>query len=107
VLALVLATMATTALPSEKDLGFALAVTRLCIDTDGFTNCGPQPTGATFERYLCAEYGADQENRTIVRCVYKGARMTMPKLRGRNPINLIGDGAIDLVYDGDAWVPAR
>lgn len=106
-LALVLAAMATTALPSEKDLGFALALSRACIDTDGYTNCGPQATGATFERYLCVEYGADQENRTIVRCVYKGARMITPRLREMKPTNFIGDGAIDLVYDGDTWQPGR
>ena len=103
-LSIVILAIATSALPSEQDLGFALALSQGCVDSDGFTLCGPQPTGAKFRQYLCVEYGSDLDKRVIVRCVYKGAQMTV---RGRRGVTLVdhGDGAIDVTRDGNYWVP--
>ena len=104
-LVLILAATASTSLPSEKELGVALAVSRACVDTDGYTNCPPGPTGVKFRQFLCVDYGSDKDNFPIVRCVYRGARMLMPKMRSGRPSVFIGDGSIDVVYDGDVWLP--
>lgn len=90
-------------LPSEQELGFALAYSERCVDSDGFTLCGPQPTGAKFKQYLCVEYGSDLAKRVIVRCVYKGAQLVMQS--GRARLIDFGDGAIDVTRDGNEWVP--
>lgn len=106
-LSLVVVATAAVSLPSERELGVALAISQGCVDSDGFTNCGPQPTGAKFGQYLCVEYGADQAKRAIVRCVYKGARMIMPRFRGATRTVAFGDGAIDVIYQGGDWLPYR
>jgi len=100
----VLMAIAAAPLPSEQELGFALAYSQRCVDSDGFTLCGPQPTGAKFSQYLCVEYGSDLANRVIVRCVYKGAQMIMPSPRGMTLVDY-GDGAIDVTRNGSQWVP--
>ena len=107
-LLVVAAAITATPLPSEKELGDALAFSQTCIDTDGMTNCsGPLPLGATFAQYLCVEYGADQAKHVIVRCVYKGARMTMRFPFGRTSAVPIGDGAIDVIHFGGSWLPSN
>lgn len=106
-LPLIVVAIAAAPLPSERELGFALAYSQRCVDSDGLTLCGPEPTGAKFSQYLCVEYGADQAKRAIVRCVYKGARMIMPRFRGVTRTIAFGDGAIDVIYQGGDWLPYR
>jgi hypothetical protein len=103
-LSIIALAIAATPLPSEQELGFALAFSRRCVDSDGFTLCGPQPAGAKFKQYLCVEYGSDLARRVIVRCVYKGAQMIMPSRRGVTLVDS-GDGAIDVTRDAGGWVP--
>ena len=103
-LPLIVGAIAAVQLPSEQELGSALALSQLCVDRDGYTECGAQPTGATFTQYLCVEYGADQARRVIVRCVYKGARIIMP-IRGVAQAVPFGDGAIDVIYRDGYWMP--
>jgi hypothetical protein len=92
-------------LPSPVEVGQGLALANGCVDRDGFTLCDPaQPVGATFRQVLCVEYGSDLEHRPIARCVYTGARMEYQG--GRRPMTRdFGDGAIDLIYIGNTWLP--
>jgi hypothetical protein len=112
VLAILLSLQAVT-LPTPAEVGVALAVSQACVDRDGFTLCDPsQPVGATFRQILCVEYGSDAEHHPIVRCVYKGARMeysggriaTLPGRRTPSARSY-GDGAIDLIYLANTWLP--
>jgi len=112
VLALLLSLQAV-ALPTPAEVGSVLALSQRCVDRDGLTLCDPsQPVGATFRQILCVEYGSDAEHRPIVRCVYKGARMeysggrigTLPGRRTPSS-RIYGDGAIDLIYIANTWLP--
>ena len=96
-------------LPSQVEVGQALAIANSCTDLDGMTLCSAsQPAGATFREILCVVYGADVERRPIVRCVYKGAKMEMRTYLRKGPRSAFidyGDGAIDLTYVGGHWLP--
>jgi hypothetical protein len=111
VLPLLLSLQAVT-LPTPAEVESALAVSQMCIDRDGFTLCDPsRPVGATFRQVLCVAYGADSEHHPIIRCVYKGARMEysgrISASTGRSSRASIsfGDGAIDLIYIANTWLP--
>ena len=109
----ILLSLQAAALPTPAEVGAALAVSQACVDRDGFTLCDPmQPVGATFRQILCVEYGADAEHRPIVRCVYKGAtlaysggRIGASPGRRRLASRSFGDGAIDLIYVANTWLP--
>ena len=93
-------------LPTAREVGKAVAISQMCVDKDGLTMCDPtQPVGATFRKILCAEYGSDRNNNPIVRCVFQGAKLKMSnsRLKYRD----FGDGSIDVIYDGNTWLPSN
>ena len=94
-----------TPLPSPAEVGRGLALANSCVDRDGYTQCLPfVPMGATFRELLCVDYGSDMERHTIVRCVYRGARMEFRGLRGPT-FRDFPDGAIDVIHIGNSWLP--
>jgi hypothetical protein len=99
---------AGAALPTPAEVGAALAISEMCVDTDGYTLCPPAlPVNVKFRDVLCVGYGQTAKNETIARCVYKGARLML----SNGGSKAYGDGAIDLVGSKDwgsdryTWLP--